>query len=308
MFKINLRQEWAEIMVDLARKDDRILTFVGDISHGILRPYAELFPRRYLNVGICEPTIVGLAAGTSHIGFIPFVHTIAPFLIERAYEQIKLDFGYQDLNVNLVSVGGSFDYSQLGCSHHTYADVSMIANIEGSHVYLPGSTLELRELMIASYQRQGINYFRLTENPHGIDLGGATIKPGEAIVAKSGSEVTIVALGPALRTAMDVATEMANEVSIEVVYVHTFKPLDVSLIRQSISKTGAFITVEELAPYGGLYHAVLEAAAGLGYGSSKQLAVKKFITSYGTHEDLKSAAGISRSDLRNAVRGLARAQ
>jgi transketolase len=308
VIRISLRHEWAGVMADLARDDERVLTFVGDISHGILKPYAKEFPRRYLNVGICEPTIVGLAAGVSHIGFIPFVHTIAPFLIERAYEQIKLDFGYQGLNVNLVSVGGSFDYSQLGCSHHTYADVSMIANIEGSHVYVPGSALELRKLISASYQRQGINYFRLTENPHGIDLGGATISPGEAILAKAGSDVTIVALGPALKTAMDVAAEMVKEVSIEVVYVHTFKPLDASLIRKSVAKTGAIITLEELGPYGGLYHAVLEATAGLSYRSSEQLAVKHFITGYGAYEDLKSEAGVSVSDLRNAVLGLTLSQ
>lgn len=305
---MSLREEWAHTMVDLARSDERVLTLVGDISHGILKPYAKLFPNRYLNVGICEPTIVGLAAGASHLGFIPFVHTIAPFLIERAYEQIKLDFGYQDLSVNLVSVGGSFDYSQLGCSHHTYADVSMIANIEKSNVFVPGSTTELRQLMTASYQRRGINYFRLTENPHGREFEDLPIRPGAGLILAKGFDITIVALGPALRTAMEVAEEMANEISIEVLYIHTFKPLDRSLIRQSIGKTGAFITIEELGPYGGLHHSVLESVAGLGHIASEQLAVRKFVTGYGTHDDLKSAAGISKADLRTAVQTIARSR
>lgn len=301
MVKISLRKEWADIMVDLGRSDDRVLTLVGDISHGILQPYAKLFPDRYLNVGICEPTIVGLAAGASHLGFIPFVHTIAPFLIERAYEQIKLDFGYQGLSVNLVSVGGSFDYSQLGCSHHTYADVSMIANIEGSQVFLPGSALELRQLMTANYQRRGINYFRLTENPHDRDLGGAQIKPGQGVMAKRGSDVTVVALGPSLRTALDVAEELSHKTSVEVIYIHSFKPLDSKLIRDSIAKTGAFITIEELGPFGGLFHSVLQATAGLVLRASSQLSVKGFVGGYGTYEDLKRVAGISATSLREAI-------
>lgn len=299
--KISLRQEWADIMVDLGQEDDRVLTLVGDISHGILQPYAKLFPNRYLNVGICEPTIVGLAAGSSHVGFIPFVHTIAPFLIERAYEQIKLDFGYQRLSVNLISVGGSFDYSQLGCSHHTYADVSMIANIEGSQVFLPGSASELRQLMTANYQRQGINYFRLTENPHDRDLGGAPIKTGKGVIAKHGSDVTVVALGPSLRTALDVAEEISHHTSVEVIYIHSFKPLDANLIRQSIAKTRAFVTVEELGPYGGLFHSVLQATAGLDYRRSAQLSVNGFVSGYGTYEDLKKLAGISAANLRDAI-------
>ena len=120
-----------------------------------------------------------MGAGLSKIGLTPVLHTIAPFLIDRSYEQIKLDFGYQNLPVNLVSVGGSFDYSQLGCSHHTYADVSMICHIKNSNVFIPGSDVEFDLLFSRQYKNHRINYFRLPNNPHGLifNSNGYVTKP-----------------------------------------------------------------------------------------------------------------------------------
>ena len=84
---------------------------------------------RYYNIGICEPSMVNLAAGFSKVGLNPVVHTIAPFLIERSYEQIKLDFGYQNLNGNFISVGNSYDYAGLGCTHHCPSDVAILSAV-----------------------------------------------------------------------------------------------------------------------------------------------------------------------------------
>lgn len=107
----NLRESFAQTMVKIGSKDENLMVMVGDISHGILQPFAQKFPNRYYNIGICEPSIINMAAGLSEVGLIPVVHTIAPFLIERSYEQIKLDFGYQKRGINLISVGSAFDYS-----------------------------------------------------------------------------------------------------------------------------------------------------------------------------------------------------
>ena len=98
-------------------------------------------------------SIVNLAAGLSKVGLIPFVHTIAPFLIQRSYEQIKLDFGYQKLNINLISVGSSFDYSKLGCSHHCYEDVGNLKHFKKSRIFIPGSSKELNKMLMKNYQK-----------------------------------------------------------------------------------------------------------------------------------------------------------
>ena len=88
-----LRQQFADTTLELGTQDPRLVVLVGDISHGILQPFAKTCPDRYYNIGICEPSIVNMAAGLNKVGLIPVVHTIAPFITERAYEQIKLDFG-----------------------------------------------------------------------------------------------------------------------------------------------------------------------------------------------------------------------
>ena len=154
-----LRQVFAETMHEIGSSDRNMVVMVGDISHGILQPFAKENPDRYFNIGICEPAMVNLAAGFSKVGLNPVVHTIAPFLTERAYEQIKLDFGYQKLNLNLVSVGGSFDYSQLGCSHHCYSDVSLISHLKRGNVVIPGSPIEFKKIFQQIYQDDAINYF-----------------------------------------------------------------------------------------------------------------------------------------------------
>ncbi|MFQ5737780.1 MAG: hypothetical protein ACE5JX_02125, partial [Acidobacteriota bacterium] len=99
----SIRRQFADTMLAVGREDSNLVVLVGDISHFILQPFAQTCPGRYYNVGICEPTIVSMAAGLAKVGYTPVVHTIAPFLIERSFEQIKLDFCYQQLGGNLVT-------------------------------------------------------------------------------------------------------------------------------------------------------------------------------------------------------------
>jgi len=139
----SMRKEFSDTLYELAKKDKNIVVIVADISHGLFEKFRKKFPKRYFNIGICEPSIVNLAAGLNKVGLIPFVHTIAPFLIQRSYEQIKLDFGYQKLNINLVSVGSSFDYSKLGCSHHCYEDVANLKHFKRSKIFIQGNSVDL---------------------------------------------------------------------------------------------------------------------------------------------------------------------
>ena len=114
---MSLRLEFAECMNKLGLKDKKLTVVVGDISHGILKNFRENSPNNYFNIGICEPSMVSFGAGLSKAGLIPVMHTIAPFLIERCVEQIKIDFSYNNLRGNFVSVGSSFDYSKETGSH-----------------------------------------------------------------------------------------------------------------------------------------------------------------------------------------------
>lgn len=289
-----LRLEFADTMLEVGPKDPRLVVMVGDISHGILQPYAKACPGRYFNIGICEPTIVNMAAGLNKTGLIPVLHTIAPFLIERSYEQIKLDFGYQHLNVNLISVGGSFDYAQLGCSHHCYTDVSLLCHLRRSVVVMPSSPVEFNRLFKDIYAQPTINYFRLPEIPHGVEFAPADIQLGRAIRLREGRDVTIAAVGTQLRNALLAADRLAAAgVSADVLYFHTIKPFDAEQLHASVEKTRRLVTVEELSAQDGLFNLALRACLGLDGLRVAQLAVEDFIHGYGSYEELCARAGLT---------------
>lgn len=302
-----LRQQFADTMLELGTQDPRLVVLVGDISHGILQPFAKACPDRYYNIGICEPSIVNVAAGLNKVGLIPVVHTIAPFITERAYEQIKLDFGYQMLSTSIVSVGGAFDYVQLGCSHHCYADVSLLCHLKRGVVILPGSPIEFAKLFKETYANGLINYFRLPEKPHGVEISSDDIQFSRGIRIREGRDVTIAVIGTQLATALAAADQLAAQgVSAEVLYFHTIKPFDADLLRASVTKTRRFVTVEELSAHDGLYNLCLRACVGLNNVSAAQIAIEDFVHGYGTYEELCARIGMSPEGIRQTSLALTR--
>jgi len=279
-------------MLELGPHDPKLVVMVGDISHGILQPFAKACPGRYYNVGICEPTIVNMAAGISKSGLIPVVHTIAPFIIERAYEQIKLDFGYQNLPINLISVGGAFDYSQLGCSHHCYTDVSLISHFARGRIFYPGSPLEFDLLFKEAYAQNTINYFKLPEVPHGVEFQPSQIKMGKGIRVREGRDLTLVSIGTQLKNAVSASETLQSQgLSCEVLYFPTLKPFDSDLVRESVRKTKRVLVIEELSAHDGVFNLVLRATAGREGIQYEQIAIPDFVHGYGTYEDLCKRLG-----------------
>ena len=302
---MSLRQRFAALMQEVADQDERLVVLVSDISHGILQPFARDFPNRYFNVGICEPSIVNMAAGLSHVGLRPVVHTIAPFLVERSFEQLKLDFGYQEKSVNLVSVGGAFDYSQLGCSHHSYCDAALVAQIPGSRVFLPASVVELERLFWDAYKLPGINYFRLTENAHDQSLSGWSGKVGDGVRLRYGEAVTIATVGARLGDAISAAEQLgAAGVSADVLYFPTLKPFDAPLIRESVARTLRLVTVEELSARDGLFSRCVEASIGIGDLRVTSLSIGDFVRDYGTYQELCKAAELDADSIIRSVESL----
>lgn len=297
-----LRQEFADTVLEVGPRDLRLVVMVGDISHGILQPYAVACPSRYYNIGICEPTIVNMAAGLNKTGLIPVVHTIAPFITERAYEQIKLDLGYQMLSANIVSVGGAFDYAQLGCSHHCYTDVSLISHLKRGVVVLPGSPLEFNKLFKDIYANGMINYFRLPDHAHGVVFNPEDIQFGKGIRVREGKDASLAVIGTQLRNALAAADRLAGlGVSVEVLYFHTIKPFDSELLRASVIKTRKFLTVEELSAHDGLYNLCLRACVGVNDVRAEQIAIDDFVHGYGTYEELCTRVGMSPDGIARSI-------
>src|SRR3989338_10790641 len=158
-----MRKQFVKTVESILEKDEKAILLLGDIGVFGFKKAFELFSERVLNIGILEQSTVGLAAGLSMQGFIPIVHTIAPFLVERSIEQLKNDFGYQQLGGNFVSVGASYDYAALGCTHHCPGDVGILKNIPGMEVILPGTAQEFDTLFKAAYADGKPTYFRISE-------------------------------------------------------------------------------------------------------------------------------------------------
>jgi transketolase len=295
---LSLRKVFAETITEIARVDERLIVFVGDISHGIFKELRQDFPDRYYNIGICEPGMLNVAAGLSAKGLIPVVHTIAPFLIERSYEQIKLDFAYQGLGVNLISVGGAFDYAKLGCSHHCYTDYSLLSKFSKSNIFFPGSDIEFRSIFKNVYNNGEMNYFRLTEFPHDISFESSEIKVGKAIKISSGSDLTIVTAGAALKRVKE-ATYLLNKsgYSVDILYYHTLKPFDSKIVFDSVSKTKKVIVFEENSSEDGLFKLVNNSISGKFVYDIRQMAINDFVRTYGTYEYLCEITGLSTSNL-----------
>lgn len=235
-----MRQVFADTMLEIGQRDPKLVVVVGDISHGLLQPFAKACPGRYFNIGIMEQAMVSISAGLSLSGLHPVTHTIAPFLIDRCYEQLKLDFGYQGLGGVMVGVGGAFDYSQLGCSHHSYAACQLVKTIPGSQVFAPASPNEFKKLFAEVYQQPTLSYFHLPSTKHGLDIPAEAIELGKPIRIREGSGMTIIAVGPQLRTALD-----ADVPEAEIIYVHTLKPMDDGIIKESVAKTKRMLWLEE---------------------------------------------------------------
>lgn len=290
-----MRKAFADTMLEVGQTDSNLVVLVGDISHFALQPFAKACPGRFYNIGILEPTMVNMAAGLSHTGLHPVVHTIAPFLIERSFEQIKLDFCYQALGGTLVSVGGAFDYSGLGCSHHTYNDLGLIKGLPETTVIYPASPQEFNLLFKQSYRNGKLNYFRLPSEQHGIIFEESQIRIGKTILVKKGRDITILATGPHLKTAMNALPILSDKaIDAEILYYSTYKPFDKASLLHSVRKTKNLLVIEEHSIYGGISEDSIYAIQSIGLTSFDSIHIpNQFQRGYGKYHDHLQSLGFT---------------
>ena len=291
----SVRQQFADTMLAVGQEDPSLVVVVGDISHGVMQPFAKACPGRYYNAGILEPTMMSMCAGLARSGLNPVVHTIAPFLIDRSFEQIKLDFCYHKLHGNIVTVGSAFDYSNLGVTHHCYGDFAMLKTLPDVEITYPASLVEFDTLFRQAYNNKHVTYYRIPGHMHGVEFRAADIVLGKGIKVADGKDVTLIATGPQLKTALAAREQLkAKGKDAEVIYIHTIRPLDVDLVRASAAKTRNVVVIEEHMRSGGLGDDVLRAIYGVPELKFHVVAIPdKFITSYGSYQQLLESAGIT---------------
>ena len=158
-----MRKTFPKVTETLMRKNKKIFCLLGDIGVFSFRDIFKNYKNRILNMSTMEQSMIGFAAGLSKIGFIPIIHTIAPFLVLRALDQIKIDFVYNKLKCNIVSVGASNDYTKLGTTHHCFEDINILSNYKDINLFIPSSPEQFKYLFEKYYNNNLINYFRISE-------------------------------------------------------------------------------------------------------------------------------------------------
>ena len=158
-----MRKNFPVITEKLMQKNKKIFCLLGDIGVFSFRNIFNKHKNRILNMSTMEQSMIGFAAGLSKAGFIPIIHTIAPFLVLRALDQIKIDFVYNKLNCNIVSVGASNDYTKLGTTHHCFEDINILSSYEDINLFIPSNEKDFKYLFEKNYNNNSINYFRLSE-------------------------------------------------------------------------------------------------------------------------------------------------
>ncbi len=285
-----MRKQFCDTVLDLSKTDDKIVLVFGDISVYLFNDFQRLFPDRFYNMGICENTLVSVAAGLSAQGFRPFVHSIAPFVTERSYEQIKIDLCYNGFGANIVSCGASFDYAWDGATHHCYTDLAILRLLPGMEVTQPGSRKEVDILLRSQYANGKPTYFRLSDNSHNVDM---PVEFGKGVVIKNcNAPATIMTAGPILGNVLEACADL----NVNIVYFHTIKPIDVGLIAH-FKDTKILVVHDAL----GLHEAVCEVAPAKELSHSLR---DCFFDCYGTVADVRKQAGLSVDSIRLAAQNM----
>jgi len=255
------REVWGQTLVELGKIHPELLVLDGDLANSTRAELFEnAFPERFLQMGIAEQNMMGVAAGLAEIGFVPWLSSFAVFLTSRTLDQLRMVVAQPKLNVKLGAGYAGIMTSKTGKTHQEVEDVAVMRALPNMTVIAPADGPELRSAMAAMMADSSPTYLRLTRDATPVIFDEShRFEIGKVYVVREGSDVTIMSYGPHTARALEAATVLAGEgVSAHVVHVPTIKPLDEDAIVAAAEKTGLVLTTEDHNKYGGLGAAVAE--------------------------------------------------
>lgn len=259
----SLRVAYGEALAKLGAKNDKVVVLDADLAHATQTClFKDAYPDRHFNMGIAEANMMCAAAGFAHTGFIPFASTFALFGAGRAFEQIRNSVGYPHLNVKIGATHAGISVGEDGATHQCNEDIALMRTIPGMVVINPSDDVEAKAAVRAAAEYEGPVYLRFGRLAVPVINDEATYKfeMGKGVTLREGKDVTIVATGLCVSSAMEAAELLAADgVSAKVINIHTIKPLDEELIVAAARETGKVVTVEEHSVIGGLGSAVCDA-------------------------------------------------
>jgi transketolase len=256
-----------EVLCEAAERDPSLWVFTGDVwTTARLKPFADAFPDRFMNVGIAEQCMVGIGAGMASCGKLPVVTAFASMMSMRSCEQIRTDVAYNNLNVKFIASAAGFSAAHAGPTHHATEDIALLRAMANMVVLVPCDARETRAAVRAALDHAGPVYVRLggRSNDYTVYADTLDFQIGRAILLVDGTDVTLVGCGRTVVECLVAARQLSEEgITARVLDMHTVKPIDDKAIERAASETRIVFTVEDHNVIGGLGGAVAETMAGL---------------------------------------------
>ena len=304
-----MRTAFIQTLFELARQDERVVLLTGDLGFSVIEPFMQALPQQFVNAGVAEQNMTGMAAGMALSGKIVFTYSIGNFPTLRCLEHIRNDVCYHNANVKVVCVGGGFCYGAAGATHHATEDLGIMRMLPGMTVIAPADPVEARHATRAVVNHVGPCYLRLGKAGelivHQSDID---FQIGKAIRVREGDDLTLISTGGMLRSVLEAADHLsANGIHARVLSMHTLKPLDTGAVLGAARETSAIFTIEEHSIVGGLGGAVAEVLAESGQPLPffKRLGLPSaFAPRVGTQQYMLEQHGLSAEGIVHSVRAL----
>ncbi|HSV49035.1 MAG TPA: transketolase C-terminal domain-containing protein [Candidatus Acidoferrales bacterium] len=303
--KDEMRVVYCNTLIDLAKKDDRIIVLDSDLAGACgTKAFGQCFPQRYINAGIAEANMVGVAAGLAASGKIPFVHSFAAFATRRCFDQLTVSVGFTGLNVKIAGTDPGIAAEANGGTHMALEDVGIMRTLPNMVIFEPVDSIQLHKALpqIASYD--GPVYMRLLrKKAESVFRESYNFKLGKADPLRDGKDVSIFATGLTVKNAIDAAEYLDREgIIAQVINIHTVQPLDIESVVSAAEKTRAVVTVENHNVVGGLGSAVAEVLGEHCPTPMYRVGVRGRFGEVGNKDYLMQLMGITAKDICAAVR------
>ena len=263
--KIATRESYGNALVELGAEHDNLIVLDADLAAATKTGvFKKAYPDRHIDCGIAECNMMGIAAGLSTTGIVPFASTFAMFAAGRAFEQIRNSIGYPHLNVKIGATHAGISVGEDGATHQCNEDIALMRTIPGMVILNPADDVEAKACVKAAYEYNGPVYLRFGRLAAPVinDRPDYKFELGKGVVLRKGKDLTIVATGLCVSSALEAAEKLAADgIDAKVINIHTIKPLDEELIVAAAKETGKVVTVEEHSVIGGLGSAVCDALA-----------------------------------------------
>lgn len=263
--KIATRDSYGNALASLGREHENLVVLDADLAAATKTGiFKKEFPERHIDCGIAEANMIGIAAGLASTGKVPFCSSFAMFAAGRTFEQIRNSVGYPHLNVKIGATHAGISVGEDGATHQCNEDIALMRTIPGMTIINPSDDIEAKAAVKAAYEMEGPVYLRFGRLAVPVinDREDYKFEIGKGVVLKEGTDLTLIATGLEVAESLAAAEKLEAEgISVEVINMHTIKPLDVDLVVRSAAKTGKVVTVEEHSIIGGLGSAVAEVLA-----------------------------------------------